>query len=95
MSVKLVFSVYDSKAEAFLPPFIAVNRGIAMRSFLDTIAQEGHPFRIHAGDFSLFLLANYDEANGSFDNLLAPNQVITGLEALAIVTKEASADGSH
>ena len=32
-----IFSVYDNKAEAFLPPFVLPKREMAIRTFADSI----------------------------------------------------------
>ncbi len=62
-----IFSVYDSKAEAFLPPFFYGTKGQAMRSFGDAVNEEGHQFRKHAADYTLFYVGVFDQDEGAFD----------------------------
>lgn len=55
-----VYSVFDKVAEEFGPPFVAKNDGIAQRQFQDFLATKV-PGHIH-GDFSLYRLADWDNA---------------------------------
>ena len=65
MSVKFVYSVFDSKADAYLQPFFAPTRGVAVRMF-ETAAQDvAHDFHRHAGDFTLFEIGEFDEVKGT------------------------------
>ena len=67
-----VFTVYDSKAEAYLPPFYARSTGDAIRRFSDTANDVSHDFNKHAADFTLFEIGEFDELQGVF-NLLPAN----------------------
>lgn len=66
-----VFSIYDSKAEAYMAPFFANTIGIALRNFELSATEGSHPFHQFPGDFTLFQIAEFDEQSG----------VITALEA--------------
>ena len=66
MAKKFVFCVFDSKAQAYLQPFFSMTRGTALRSFMDAVEQEGHEFRKHASDYTLFELGEFDELKGEF-----------------------------
>lgn len=59
-----VYSVYDSKAKAFLPPFVMVNDHVAVRVFADCANESGHQFCKFGSDFSLFKIAEFDDAIG-------------------------------
>lgn len=59
-----VFSVFDSKAGAFLQPFFSVNVATALREFAAAAQSESHAFHRHAGDFELFLLGEWDQYEG-------------------------------
>lgn len=67
----LGFTVYDSKAEAYLRPFFAGTRGQAMRSFSDAVNDPAHEFNKHAEDYTLFYLGGFNEASG----MLEPDQM--------------------
>lgn len=64
--VTKIFTVYDSKAEAYLQPFTMATRGEALRSFADTVADPNHQFNRHASDFTLFELGEFDNLTCSF-----------------------------
>lgn len=60
-----VFSVFDSKAAAFLPPFVCRNAGVALRSFESAANDSGHDFHRYAADYTLFQIGVWDAENGS------------------------------
>lgn len=68
-----IFSVYDSKAEAYLPPFFMQYRGQAVRAYGDTADDPSHQFGKHPQDYTLFELGEWDDSNGSFNIYLAPH----------------------
>lgn len=68
MSVAKVFSVFDSKAKAYLQPFHAANAAVASRMIADAVQQDDHMFNKHAADFTLFELGDFDDLSGTFTN---------------------------
>jgi len=60
-----IYSVYDSKTEAFMQPFFSLTRGQAIRSFTDAVADSNSMLALHPADFTLFELADWDETTGS------------------------------
>jgi len=64
-----VFSVYDSKAKAWLPPFVAVNAAVAIRSFESAANSTQHEFHRFATDFILFEVGAWDEHSGELLNV--------------------------
>lgn len=72
-----IFSVYDSKAEAFNYPFSSQSRGSAIRSFCDAASGKDEALTKHPEDFTLFELGEYDYSNGSFN--LHPTPISVGL----------------
>lgn len=57
----LLFTVYDEKAEVFLPPFFVPTIGLATRAFSDCVNSEDHQFGKHPSDYSLFQLGYFDD----------------------------------
>lgn len=55
-----LFTVYDSKAEAYLQPFAANTYGIAERMFSDMVNQQGHQFNRHPQDYSLYCIGTFE-----------------------------------
>lgn len=76
----VVASVFDSATKVYFQPFYARSRAEAIRSFAECANQEGHPFCKHPGDFTLFIIAEWDEDTGKFENLVAPDCLGTALE---------------
>lgn len=56
-----LYTIYDSKAGSYLPPFTSVNHATALRSFESAIQQEDHDFNRHAEDYSLWSLGDFDQ----------------------------------
>ncbi len=64
--IQLIFTVYDEKAAVFLPPFVVPTLGLAKRAFGDCINSSEHQFGKHPGDYSLFLLAEFEDTTAEF-----------------------------
>jgi len=67
-----VFSVYDSKVEAYKQPFFLSTKGEAIRGLLECLEKNDHPFAKWPADFTLFELGEYDDSNGKMLPLSAP-----------------------
>lgn len=61
-----MFSIYDSKATAFLQPFFSLSAGTAIREFSDAANSTDHEFNRHAEDYTLFHLGTFDQGEGEF-----------------------------
>lgn len=59
-----LYAIFDSKLGGYLAPFSSANRSTAMRQFETAVMQEDHDFNIHAEDYSLWRLAQYDTEEG-------------------------------
>lgn len=57
----LIFSIYDEKAKAYLPPFTLPASAMAVRTFTDCINSRDHAFSRHPGDYTLYELGVYDD----------------------------------
>lgn len=64
--IQKMFTVFDSKAEAYLPPFFMNSKGVAIRSFSDTVNDPSSQFNKHPADFTLFELGEYNEQDATF-----------------------------
>lgn len=67
-----MFTVYDSKSEAFLKPFYELATGAAVRSFETAANKEGHDFHRHGADYTLFELGTFDPGTAKFEILETP-----------------------
>lgn len=64
--ISKIFSVFDSKAEAYLPPMFVQSRGVAIRMFSSAVADEKHDFFRYPADYTLFELGQFDDSNAQF-----------------------------
>lgn len=55
------FSVYDSKAAAYLPEFLHRTTALAIRSFSTAANKEEHDFKEYAADYTLFEVGTWDD----------------------------------
>lgn len=61
-----MFTVYDSKAKAYLPPFFMGQIGQAVRAFSDCVDNAEHAFSKHPEDYTLFRCGTFDDVTGLF-----------------------------
>lgn len=73
---KLVVAVYDARVQAFLNPIFCTTKGEAIRSFSDAVADDRAPFKAHPEDYSLFVLGEFDEGLGVFDNTVPAPELL-------------------
>lgn len=75
-----MFTVYDSKAQAFLPPWIMTQTTMAQRAFSDCANSKDHQFGTHPEDYTLFQLGMWDDETGVLDQLPSPRSLGLALE---------------
>jgi len=65
---QVVCAVFDSAAGVYGRPIFVASRGVALRSFTDEVNRRTpeNPMSEHPEDFSLFLLAEFDDNSGEF-----------------------------
>lgn len=56
-----VYTVFDSKAEAYLPPFMATNDGVAGRMFSEACNDRKSMLGKHPADYTIFEIGSWDE----------------------------------
>jgi len=72
MAKLLVFSLYDSKVQAFCQPFQMRTKGEALRSFEEVANDAATSVAKYPEDYTLMELGEYDESTGQFSNHIAP-----------------------
>lgn len=77
--IMLAFAVHDKAVGAFLPVFFARSKGEAIRSFTTAATQQDHQFAKNAGDYTLYYIGQFDDANGALEGV-DPQRIITALE---------------
>ena len=75
-----VFTIYDAKAEAYLPPFILPKISMAKRTFSDCVNSQDHQFAAHPGDYTLFTIGTFNDETAQYNLLLTPESLGLGLE---------------
>lgn len=74
-----VTSVFDSKMKLFYIPKFYVTLGQAERTFGDDVNNPQQDMFKHAEDYSLFHIGFYNDETGMFENLTAPQQLVSAL----------------
>lgn len=78
-----IFSVFDSKAEAYNVPFFAPTTAVGVRMFKRAANDEGSDFCRHAEDYCLFELGEFNVETGVLEVLKSPRSL-----GLALSLKE-------
>lgn len=63
--IQKIYTVFDSKAEAYLQPYYAKNDSVAIRLFRVAANDKEHQFSISAEDYTLFRIGEFDVNNGT------------------------------
>jgi len=77
---QLIFSIYDQKAHAYLPPFFMHTEGMAIRGFADACNDKDHAFGKHPHDYTLFNFGTFNDTTGHFDLKTQGEVLHNGLE---------------
>ena len=80
-----VYSVYDNKAEAFLPPFVSKTNAEAIRNFQDACSDANHGFHRHAHDFFLYRIGTFDDNTALLQPADPPDMLISAVNAIGPV----------
>lgn len=70
-----VFTIRDSKANAYLQPFFMPNEAVATRAMDNCLRDKGHAFYANPEDFALYILGDYDDETGKFVLLDSPQHL--------------------
>jgi len=70
-----MFSVYDDKAAAFMPPFFERAEGAAVRAFMSACNDEKHNFFKSSADYSLYIVGSFDDSSGLVSPVSPPRSL--------------------
>ena len=70
-----IFSIYDQKAKAFLPPFFLPRVEMAERTFSDCANDPSHNFGKHPEDYVLHRIGVFDDQDGKVSVLPTPEVI--------------------
>lgn len=90
-----IFTIYDEKAKAYLPPFFLPESGMAIRTFADCINSDSHQFGKHPSDYTLFTLGGWDDTNAELNLLNRSLSLGNGVEFIERPIQEIEADGDR
>jgi len=90
----LLFTIYDEKADVFMPPFFVPAVGLATRAFSDCINSDSHAFGKHPSDYTLFQIGEFDDSKAEITNH-AKKSLGNGVEFKSKDHKSAIQDFDH
>lgn len=67
MMIHNIYSVYDNKAKAFLPPFILATDGMAIRAIGNCVNDEKHQFGRNPNDYQLFRIGMFNDNDATIE----------------------------
>jgi len=78
--IQKMFSIYDSKAQAYITPFFMPEQAMAVRVFADAVNNPEHEFGKHPEDYTLFYLGGFENLTTEYISNNTPVSLGTGLE---------------
>lgn len=80
MSKLTIFTVRDSKADAYLVPYHMPNVPLAVRIMANSVNDPEHPFCLNPEDYSLYEIGVFDELTGKVTPHEAPIHILNLVE---------------
>lgn len=77
-----MYSVFDTKVEAYMAPFTSPTHGSAIRAFTDTVNDESTTLGAHPEDYTLFYLGDFNQQDGTLEAALTPMALTKGNEVV-------------
>lgn len=87
----VMFTVYDQKADAHLPPFILPNIAMAERIFTECAGSDDHQFGRNPEDYTLLQIAEFDDENAELILTTPQKVILTALQAQSLAEKKNNA----
>lgn len=75
-----LFSVYDSKVEAYMQPQFYRSKGEALRAYESAVNSKDTQFNTHPEDFTLFYIGEYDDQTATLTQPKTPESLGVALE---------------
>lgn len=89
MHLVYLYSIYDRKAQVYIPPFTAPHEAQAIRTFAEAVLTSETPVSHYPADFDLLLLGAVDIETGVLTpEMPTPRPIINGLVALTNAQRE-------
>ncbi len=79
----ILFSIYDSKAQAYFPPFCLHNPQMALRQFSDMVNDPETRISKHPEDYTLFQIGEFHDSNAKINiSKDSPKSLSNGIQLL-------------
>lgn len=75
-----LYTVYDSKVEAYMKPFFLRNKGEALRSWIEICNDPQSQMFKYPSDFTLFEIGEFDENTGKVTPHKTPTSVAMAID---------------
>lgn len=75
-----IFAVFDSAADAYMNPFFLPSKGMAIRSFSDSVNTPDSTLSKHPADYTLFHLGEWTDESAGFDLFPGPRSLGVAIE---------------
>lgn len=85
--INRMYAVYDVKALAYAPPFIAGTDGIAVRMLSELVQDTNTTVGRHPGDFKLYCIGTYDDQRAALIGIIPPEHVVDAVALVAVQHK--------
>lgn len=82
MEKQYAFSIYDSKAQAFMQPWFLPTEALALRAFADCVNDPEHNFGRHPEDYILYEVGAWSPESGTLTCPDSPRTIGTGISVL-------------
>lgn len=79
-----IFSIYDSKAEAYMQPFFMKTKGEAVRAFSDLVRDPQSMVSKHPEDYVLFEIGSFDDQKAEICVLDSPRSLGVAIEYVSV-----------
>lgn len=79
-----IYTIYDSKSEAYTLPFFYAHDGQAIRTFRDWCNDKTNPYGKHPEDYTLFKNGVYEDDNATIEQ----NEIISLANGLQLVEQD-------
>lgn len=80
------YTLHDTKALTYSPPFFVNNDALAIRMLTDLVNDPNTSPGRHPADFRMYCVGSYDDQNGKLLSLDIPNHV---MDAVSLVQRQA------
>lgn len=88
----IVVAIFDRAAGVYSHPLFLPSAAVAQRSFRDLLMDPQSVQSKHPTDYSLHLLAEYDDQTGFFSETGSPTCMLTGATVAALIKEREAAN---